>query len=282
MSGMRSIQSFYEIHVDPIHAGLERASEVQKCFFPQRLPAIEGLDYYGTCRSAEQVGGDFFDFITTDDSVLTLSIGDVSGKGPSAALIMAGLQASLRALTAGGQEPLAAIMARLSRLLSGIAPSNLYATMFLSHIDMARHELRYVSAGHEPVLLVRDKARILMPLESTGPALGAIGAAEHRESTVMLRPGDTLVAATDGVSEAVEATDSESYEDLVIDVLRRHRRASSKDLANSILHQVESLHSMACDDDRTVVVVRSLMQEELAGREHRREAELIACAAVAQ
>jgi len=256
-----------------MHAQIQRASEVQKGFFPQRLLAVQGLDYFGAYQAAEQVGGDFFDFIAVDDAVLTLSIGDVAGRGIPAALIMAGLQASLRALTAGPHAPPACVMAKLNRLLSGLAPSNVYATMFLAQIDTARSELRYVSAGHVPAVLVRDKARILVPLESTGPALGVIPSAEFSESTVALRPGDALVAVTDGLSEAVESSCFESYENLVVDTFRRQPRASSKDLANYILSHVETLHSADWEDDRTVVVVRSLVPEMPHTREHHREAE---------
>jgi phosphoserine phosphatase RsbU/P len=275
MSGMRSTQTLFGIQSDPVHLQLERASEIQKRFFPQRLTTIEGLDYYGTCHPAEQVGGDFFDFITTEHSVLTLSIGDVSGKGIPAALIMAGLQTSLRALTTGGRIPLGLVMTKLNRLLSGIAPANVFATMFLGQIDTARHELRYVSAGHEPAFIVRDKARILVPLESNGPALSFIRGAEYRELSIPLQAGDALVAATDGVSEAVETTELEPYEDLVARTFRRYPRACAEQLAEHIVRHVESLPRVPDDDDRTVVVVRSLMQEPPLAREHSSEAALV-------
>ncbi len=282
MSGMRSTATISKIQPDAIQIQLESAREVQRSFFPYRLPPVDGLDYYGACRTVEQVGGDFFDFFAPRDSVLTLSIGDVSGKGVPAALIMASLQASLRALASNGHPSLSAVVNKLSVLLSDGSSGNFYATMFFGQMDAKRHELRYVSAGHEPVLLLRDKARCLIPLASTGPALGIFRHAGYRETVLSLIPGDILVAVTDGVSEAVDSNNPESYEELVLDAVRRHPNAGSSELVEDILRGVENLRSETTPaDDRTVVVVRALRPEAAAAGEHHREAELIGCCKVA-
>jgi serine phosphatase RsbU (regulator of sigma subunit) len=189
---------------------------------------------------------------------------------------MAGLQASLRALAANGHPSLAAVMTKLNELLSDSSPGNFYATMFFAQIDVKLRALRYVSAGHEPALLLRDKARVLIPLASTGPALGVFRRAGYRESVLPLLAGDTLVAVTDGVSEAVDSSNPESYENLVLDAVRRHPGAASSDLVDDILLRVENLcPAIAPADDRTVVVVRAFMPKVVDVIQQHREAELV-------
>jgi sigma-B regulation protein RsbU (phosphoserine phosphatase) len=117
-----------------LHREVEIAREVQERLFPQRLPLIEGLDYSGACRPAQGVGGDYYDFLALPGGRLGVAIGDVSGKGISAALLMASLEASLRAEAARASEYLPDLVSNVNRLIYGASDSNRYATFFLWRI----------------------------------------------------------------------------------------------------------------------------------------------------
>src|SRR6202043_1542593 len=136
---------------------LEIAREVQEHLFPQRLPPVPGLDYCGRCRPAREVGGDYYDFLELPGGKLGIAIGDVSGKGVGAALMMASLEASLRALASVVEDP-ADLMARVNRLVYQASSSNRYATLFYAEYDPATRRLSYVNAGHNPPIVLRNNA----------------------------------------------------------------------------------------------------------------------------
>jgi sigma-B regulation protein RsbU (phosphoserine phosphatase) len=170
---------------------LEIAREVQRRFFPQRQPAIDGLDYAGFCLPAQSVGGDFYDFRQLEDGRLAVAVGDVAGKGAPAALLMASLQASLRAQAAGGGTTgLDTMINRLNSLICEITPASRFSTLFYAQYDPGSRELRYVNAGHNPPFLIRrEGAARLVPC---GLAIGLSRTAAYVERSVMLCPGDLL------------------------------------------------------------------------------------------
>src|SRR5215471_14279762 len=133
---------------------LEIAREVQEHLFPQQLPPVPGLDYCGQCRPAREVGGDYYDFLRLPDSRLGIAIGDVSGKGVGAALMMASLEASLRALASVVQDP-ADLMGRVNGLVCEASATNHYATLFYAAYHPATRRLTYVNAGHNPPVVLR-------------------------------------------------------------------------------------------------------------------------------
>ena len=241
---------------------LESARDVQHRFFPLRLPPIDGLDYYGECRPAGEMGGDFFDFIAADSSSLLLSIGDVSGKGVPAAIIMAGLQASLRALSLSGAQRVSSLVRDLNRMVWQVAPDNFFVTLFCARIDCTRGELHYVNAGQEPPLLIRSDGDTVVRLDSTGAVLGLSTRSAYEQRTVHLGHGDVLVAATDGVTEALyNAGGTDAHKRAVLDAVRDHPDAPSSDLAASIIRAAQNLApEPAPPDDQTVVVAKFLAQ----------------------
>ncbi|MEO8027932.1 MAG: SpoIIE family protein phosphatase, partial [Bryobacteraceae bacterium] len=243
---------------------LEIAREVQERLFPQTGPAIEGLDYAGKCRPAASIGGDYYDFFLTDAPAsaqhdgreLGIAIGDISGKGIPAALLMASLQASLRGLTIGVPSLLAALMENLNKLIYETSPSNRYATFFYSQYDPATRRLAYVNGGHNPPIVLRANGEVER-LEVGGPVVGLFGPAKYEQGEVTLARGDTVVMFTDGVSEAMNEADDEFGEDRLIETVLAHKDLSPKDVIEKIL--------IACDvfadgapqhDDMTAVVVR--------------------------
>jgi phosphoserine phosphatase RsbU/P len=254
---------------------IESAREVQHRLFPYRMPSVEGLDYYGECQPVGDVGGDFFDFIALETSALLVSIGDVSERGIPAALIMAGVQASLRALalTSGGR--MAAVAQQLNRIVSDLSPTNFHTSLFFGQIDPVLRQLLYVNAGHGPALLFRRNTNGVTRLENSGTALGFSPGTAYQQRALSLDPGDVLVAFTEHMANDAG---NPTLEQVVIETLRNYPNASSSDLAGEIMRAVNnSGHGLALDHDRTVVVVRLI--EAAAGLAFRLpERRAMACA----
>jgi len=135
---------------------IEIAREVHERLFPQELPEVTGLDFAGTCRPAFGVGGDYYDFLLLPDGRLGIAIGDVSGKGIPAALLMASLRASLRGQTIQGADDLALLMSNVNKLVYESSSSNRYATFFYAQYEPSTRNLTYVNGGHNPPLVFRN------------------------------------------------------------------------------------------------------------------------------
>lgn len=179
---------------------LARAAEVQADLLPSILPDIPGFDVAAACRPALDVGGDFYDWQLTPSGLLSLSIGDVMGKGISAALLMATVRAVLRAL--GAENAPARAIQRAARALEGdLTRSGSFITLFHAQLDVRSGRLRYVDAGHGYVVLRRENGRI-QQLKPWGLPLGIDASEIYKEGTVQLREGDTLVVYSDGLAEA--------------------------------------------------------------------------------
>lgn len=205
---------------------IEIAREVQERLFPQTCPRIEGVDLSGFCRPAQVVGGDYYDFFllsstgsdTDNDVRLALALGDISGKGISAALLMASLRASLRSAALLQSGDLAALMSHINRLVYESSTSNRYATFFYAEYDPATRMLSYVNAGHNPPLILRSTEVLL--LEPTGTVIGLLPQVSYSAANILLRPGDVVIAFTDGISEAMNADEEEWGEDRMIAAAR--------------------------------------------------------------
>jgi sigma-B regulation protein RsbU (phosphoserine phosphatase) len=210
-----------------LHREIEIAREVQERLFPQTLPALPGIDLAGFCRPAQFVGGDYYDFFLIPQpatathpasSRLAIAIGDISGKGISAALLMASLRASLRSV-ATLQQPdgssadhLATLMQHVNRLVYEASTSNRYATFFYAELDPSTRVLSYVNAGHNCPVILRPSGpdrNEAIQLQPTGTVIGLLPDATYTQATIQLHPGDTLLAFTDGISEAMTADDDE-------------------------------------------------------------------------
>src|SRR5262249_55449814 len=141
----------------------------------QRLPPMPGLDYCGQCQPAREVGGDYYDFLDLPGGRLGVAIGDVSGKGGGAALMMASLEASLRALASAIQDP-ADLMAGGHNMVRQASSANRYATLFYAEYHPATRRLIYVNAGHNPPLVLRNGAGAweVLRLEIGGPVIGLL------------------------------------------------------------------------------------------------------------
>ncbi len=182
---------------------LHHASEIQRHLLPAVPPAITGYRLAGSSVPCRAVGGDTYDFLPIPDGRWIVSLGDVSGKGLPAALLMCLFQASLRA-SAPLDLPPEEIMARLNRLIHPQVPPNRFVTFFLGVLDPEAHTLAFVNAGHDPPLIL-SAGTVAARLEASGPPVGMFPDARYATSSIALRPGDVLFCCSDGVPDARNA-----------------------------------------------------------------------------
>jgi sigma-B regulation protein RsbU (phosphoserine phosphatase) len=187
----------------------------------------------GISVPAREVGGDFFNYFPLESGLVAMLVGDVSGKGVGAALLMANIQASLRTRFALGQE-LSAIAEAIDRDIEANSPGPVYATLFMAILDPTSRHMRYVNAGHNPQFILRGDGS-LEKMTSTGLPVGMLAGHGYREREVQLAPGDLLFFYTDGCvemeNEMGEMFGSERLESLVA--------ASACDSADQVLAKVE-------------------------------------------
>ncbi|HEX6771563.1 MAG TPA: SpoIIE family protein phosphatase [Acidobacteriaceae bacterium] len=234
---------------------IEIAREVQERLFPQQLPTLPGHTIHGACRPAQGVGGDYYDVLSLDDGSLGLAIGDVSGKGISAALLMASLRASLRGMTMDGPADLAVLISRVNRLVYESSATNRYATFFFGIYQPANRLLRYVNAGHNPPYVVRKNE--VHALDGGGPVIGLLPDAIYEECRLLLKPGDLLLAYTDGISEALNLQDQEWGEERMLAAARAHLPENASTILRHIVNEADRFASTAPQhDDMTLLLMK--------------------------
>ena len=234
---------------------LEIAREVQQRLFPQKFPTAGGLDCAGKCRAALGVGGDYFDFLTLPDGKLGVAIGDVSGKGISAALLMASLRSSLRGQTIGGTGALSALMVNMNELVYEASASNRYATFFYGQYDLATRRLEFVNAGHNAPVILRG--REVLRLEAGGPVVGLLPGAAYKQDAIDLLPGDIFLGYTDGVSEAMNHDEDEWGEEGMIASAQAHANLDSATIIDCIIAGADAFADGAEQhDDMTLLVMK--------------------------
>ncbi|HUK18219.1 MAG TPA: SpoIIE family protein phosphatase [Bryobacteraceae bacterium] len=225
-----------------------------------QMRAVSGLDYHGESRPAAagpKAGGDFFDLVPLEGEGLAVSLGEMSGFGAGTSVLMSGLRASLRGFAENGRGKISATVQALNQTIWELTPGDLYGRLFYARLDAATCELTYVSAGHEPVLLVRRHPARVRRLETTGAVLGLARHSEYRQLAISLEPGDLLVAFSGGISDATNAAGREWSEGGVLQVVNQTPDARAADLARDILTEADRFTGHAVPaDDRTVVVVR--------------------------
>jgi serine phosphatase RsbU (regulator of sigma subunit) len=183
---------------------LRTAQQIQRTFLPQEIPATRGWQLIPSYQPAREVGGDFYDFLALDDGCLGVVIGDVSGKGIPAALVMVATRTMLRTAAQENAAP-GAVLARVNDMLAADVPPNVFATCFYALLDPRSGRIRYANAGHD-LPYVRRANGDVEELRATGMPLGLMPEWRYEEGNAMLAPGNTLLLYTDGL---VEAHDSE-------------------------------------------------------------------------
>jgi sigma-B regulation protein RsbU (phosphoserine phosphatase) len=245
-----------------LESELAIARDVQNQLFPKDVPFTKSLELKGVCAPARMVSGDYYDFMALPDG-LAFAIGDVAGKGISAALLMATIQSTMRTqLSSPNGDPLhrhsaAKMVATLNRQLYATTSPEKYATFYFALYDEALHTLTYTNAGHlAPMLLHGTDLRML---DSTGTVVGAFPVAVYEEKTVTLEQGDVLLAYTDGIVEPENVYGEMFGEDRLKDLLYRYATADSAELiARTMEAVVQWTGAGELQDDMTMVVARRL------------------------
>jgi sigma-B regulation protein RsbU (phosphoserine phosphatase) len=206
---------------------------VQQRLLPQARPLVPTLDYVGFCHPALRVGGDYYDYLDLPDGELGLVLADVSGKGASAALVMASLYGCIRAHAANHGARCAQVVSLANGLLHAATEIGRYATLFYAVYNSASRELSYVNAGHPPAIVARG--RDVLPLGSASPPIGLFDRLKLTTERVQLQPGDRLLIYSDGLTEAMNPSAEEFGHARLADLLVHSSGTSSADLRDEIL-----------------------------------------------
>jgi phosphoserine phosphatase RsbU/P len=231
------------------------ACEVQQRFMQHAGPAIETLSYSARCRQAGELGGDCYDFVPLPHNRLALAVGDASGKGLAAALMISNVQSSLRTAASFPATDVAAVLGAVNRQVHASSLADRYATLFYGVFDAATRTLRYVNAGHNPPMVIRRDGSIIW-LETGGPPAGMFPDFSYEQGAVRLNPGDLVLACTDGVIEAVNP----NGEEWGVEGLQRAAVDCKEQCADDMVHEIfasmDEFSPGRHTDDATVLVLR--------------------------
>ena len=253
-------------------AELSFALEVQQALFPRHLPDKEGLEFAAVCIPARGISGDYYDVMQFPDGRLVFAIADISGKGISAAILMANLQALLRTLAETGNPP-SEVCRRLNQHLHQVTDASKFATFFYGEWNTAERRLRYVNAGHNtPILLGSLSGR---QLAEGGFPLGMFPSAEFQTGEVMLRSGDVLVLYSDGITEATSSGGEEFGETRLQAEIEKHAGKPLSEIQAAILEAVRRWAGDEPDDDMTLLMIRAIEARDAREANETREAKEI-------
>jgi phosphoserine phosphatase RsbU/P len=245
---------------------LEIAKEVQEQLFPKRAPQMRGLELTGLCLPARIVSGDYYDFLQFNQESVGMALGDICGKGISAALLMANLQATLRSnVTSWNGDPsrlkpecdgrVAGVVKVLNHQIYSFTSANKYASFFYAVYDESCATFTYCNAGHNPPLFFTDSG--IKRLTTGGTVVGIFPDAEFEQETLRLRSGDVFIAYTDGITEAVNEYGEEFGEQRLIDLVRGKCDLPAEELQKAIFDEVLGwAYEEERDDDMTLIVAR--------------------------
>jgi len=254
---------------------IEIAREVQNQLFPREAPTMKTLELTGVCHPARMVSGDYYDFVRLGDATLALAIGDVAGKGISAALLMAALQSIMRTQLSAGMPvhataahgggngggrtvfSAAELVSQLNKQVYANTAPEKYATFYFGLYDDDSRMLTYTNAGHLPPILMRDGHA--QHLEVTGTVVGAFPSVAYEEKSLQLRRGDLLVAFTDGIVEPENEYGEAFGEERLVDLLRRYGQRESKEIIARVMETVEQWTGTSeLFDDMTLLLARGV------------------------
>jgi serine phosphatase RsbU (regulator of sigma subunit) len=254
----------------------ELARQVQMDLLPQAEFAVRNLDFAAECVPAWQVGGDFYDVFSGDDGRVAIVLGDVSGKGLPASVVVGLLLGAVRASNwMGGTAEHEASSGRLSELLRTRTALERFASLFWCYYEPETQALRYINAGHPPPILVKRGAAgevEILRLEEGGPVLGVVPGVAYRQGQVSAGPGDLLIVYSDGVVEATNAAGEQFEEERLREVIRQNSGRPPVEIRDLVLEQVHRfLGEQRAQDDLTLVVGRFVEADGRAVSEPARE-----------
>jgi sigma-B regulation protein RsbU (phosphoserine phosphatase) len=231
------------------------AARIQNDLLPSAVPEIPGYDLAGRNLPAQEVGGDHYDFIPIDGTKIAICVGDVSGKGLPASLLMSNLQATVRSQTLSNPSPRECVTRSNTLLYRSTSPEK-FATLFYCILDYAKHTLTFCNAGHEFPFLISGKGTIRR-LETGGLAVGMLEEFPYSEETVTMEPDDLLVVCSDGVAEAMDLNQSQFGDERLTRVLLEYRGMTATQVVEEVIaHIREHAGSAPQMDDVTLVAVK--------------------------
>jgi serine phosphatase RsbU (regulator of sigma subunit)/pSer/pThr/pTyr-binding forkhead associated (FHA) protein len=234
---------------------LALASEIQFRLHPETPPAILGYDVMGVSFPCYEVGGDYYDFIEKPDGRYVVALGDVSGKGTGAALLMSSIHAAVRAHT---RTRLSAseIVSEINQYIYDNTPANRYITLFYSELDPRSHQLTYINAGHNSPLLARASGEVTR-LDIGGFPVGITPYGDYREGWVEIEPGDVMVIYSDGVTESLNEEGEEFGEARLIEIVQKNRGRNAAGIRDRIDEALTKFVGRASAvDDLTIVILK--------------------------
>ena len=240
-----------------LQSELEIAREVQNQLFPKNAPTMRTMEIFGLCQPARMVSGDYYDFICMEGKRVAFALGDVAGKGISAALLMASIQSIMRTQISEskGTFSTSSAVALLNRQLYASTSPEKYATFCFAVYDETSRVLTYTNAGHLPPLLFRDGSCTL--LEVTGTVVGAFPAIVYEQCELTLQPGDLLVAYTDGIAEPENEYGEEFGEARLTQIILKHQAALSPEIVSRVMEAVAHWTGAGEQfDDMTILIAR--------------------------
>jgi len=234
---------------------LELATEIQQRFQPSGPPKLEGYEFQGISFSCYEIGGDYYDFIPKSDDKMIIALGDVSGKGTAAALLMSSLHAAIHAQVSANRS-LGEMVDSVNKYLADNTPANRFVTLFIAELDPPSGTLRYINAGHNPPLIGRTNGMIEQ-LSSGGFPLGILPTAEFEVGETKLSNGESLVIYSDGVSEANNLQEEEFGLHRLSEVIRKNLVASASGMRDKVESALSAFTQTApANDDITLVIVK--------------------------
>ncbi|HKH98103.1 MAG TPA: PP2C family protein-serine/threonine phosphatase [Candidatus Sulfotelmatobacter sp.] len=235
---------------------LQQALEIQQSLLPKEIPQVDGFEIAGAWEPARVVGGDYYDVIKLGRTKLGICIADVVGKSVSAALLMANVQATLRAFASEATLP-SALCTRVNSVLCANIAMGKFVTLFYGVLDAERHEFLYTNAGHLLPILIRAGGEAT-ELVNGGAVLGVFPAWRYEDSVVQLSPGDRLLLFTDGITEAALPGGEEFGEQRLVACARTYADKSASELKSCLLADVKQFCASQLADDVTLIVVSAL------------------------
>jgi serine phosphatase RsbU (regulator of sigma subunit) len=234
---------------------LELATEIQQRFQPSAPPKVNGYEFQGISFSCYEIGGDYYDFIPRNDGRMLIALGDVSGKGTAAALLMSSVHAAIHAQVATNNT-LPAAISNVNQYLAENTPTNRFVTLFMAELEPTTGRMQYINAGHNPPLIGRADGSVVQ-LDSGGFPLGIMPGAEFEVGDTILQPGEVLVVYSDGVSEAVNLAGEEFGMDRLSEVVKRNLYASASGIRDKVESSLSAFTQTApANDDITLVIVK--------------------------
>lgn len=234
---------------------MDIARTIQTQLLPKSFPELPGWDIYGFSVPARHVGGDCFDVIDMGDGKLAITIGDVAGKGTPAAILMANVQAAVRALAESGAEP-RQLMRHVNRIAYSYTGDSEFITFFYCVLDTKTGAIRYVNAGHNLPCVLRGNGEKEF-LDKGGLIVGIMPDVEYEDAVVTLGSGDSIVLFTDGVTEALNPHEEMFGDERLEDLLVEHRHLGAQDIEKRIYTELQGFVAGAAQaDDITMVAVK--------------------------